>query len=211
MCFVLAGREPAQGVLVTVPPHTGAATLMFDLHNRHTYSDEAVRAGRGFAKYTAVVAVLTMTAELLGRGAVQSELRTAGDLYERISGRRRPRISKAVAPLGRDKHYHDSCCRESVSILGECTRRDHLRRTRNATPVRTYADHQQPLQSVVPARSVNGNDQPRNRQSPISTSIPNPNPQSQSPSPQSSVSSRAPFAARDEDFHLEQVDLRRHR
>src|SRR5204862_6377321 len=24
-CFVLAGRDPAQGVLVTIPPHTGTA------------------------------------------------------------------------------------------------------------------------------------------------------------------------------------------
>src|SRR6266508_939537 len=69
-CFVLAGREPAQGVVVTVPPHVAAATLMFDLHNRHTYSEEDIRAGRGFAKYTAVVAVLTMTSQLLDRGAV---------------------------------------------------------------------------------------------------------------------------------------------
>ena len=44
-CFVLAGREPGEGVLVTIPPHTGAATLMFDLHNRHTYSEEDIRSG----------------------------------------------------------------------------------------------------------------------------------------------------------------------
>ena len=45
-CFVLAGRDPAAGVLVAIPPHTGEATLLFDLHNRHTYSEEEVRAGR---------------------------------------------------------------------------------------------------------------------------------------------------------------------
>src|SRR5512143_3008159 len=39
-CFVLAGRAPAQGVLVTIPRHAGTATLMFELHNRHTYSEE---------------------------------------------------------------------------------------------------------------------------------------------------------------------------
>ena len=48
-CFVLAGRAPAEGVIVTIPPHTGEATLRFDLHNRHTYSEEQMRAGRGFA------------------------------------------------------------------------------------------------------------------------------------------------------------------
>jgi hypothetical protein len=99
-CFVLAGRDPAQGVLVTIPPHTGAATLTFTLHNRHTYSEEEVKKGRGFASYTAVIGVLTMTGELLGRGAVRSEVRTAGDLYERITGGAGPGGVKAVAPVG---------------------------------------------------------------------------------------------------------------
>ena len=79
-CFILAGSEPGQGVIVTIPPHAGPATLMFDLHNRHTYSDEDVRGGRGYAKYTAVVAALTMKGDLLDRGAVQSEFRSATDL-----------------------------------------------------------------------------------------------------------------------------------
>ena len=139
-CFVLAGREPAQGVLVTLPPHTGAATLMFDLHNRHTYSDEAVRAGRGFAKYTAVVAVLTMTAELLGRGAVQSELRTAGDLYERISGGAGPGGVKAVAPLGREEiTITIPAAVNQVSILGEVLDATTSAGRETATPGRTVA------------------------------------------------------------------------
>src|SRR5688572_26862120 len=43
-CFVLAGRNPSEGVIVNLPPHTGEATLSFDLHNRHTYSEEEMRA-----------------------------------------------------------------------------------------------------------------------------------------------------------------------
>jgi hypothetical protein len=101
-CFVLAGRDPAQGVQVTIPPHTGTATLTFKLHNRHTYSEEEMKAGRGFAKYTAVVGVLTMTGDLLGRGAVQSEFRAARDLYDRVSGGAGPGGVKAVAPLGNE-------------------------------------------------------------------------------------------------------------
>ena len=101
-CFVLAGRDPAQGVLVTIPPHAGTATLTFSLHNRHTYSEEEMRAGRGFAKYTAVVAVLTMAGDLLGRGAVQSEFRSAKDLYDRVSGGAGPGGVKAVAPIGNE-------------------------------------------------------------------------------------------------------------
>lgn len=119
-CFVLAGRDPAEGVIVTVPPHNGEATLMFDLHNRHTYSEEEMKAGRKYAKYTAVIGVLTMKGELLERGAVQTEFRTAGDLYERISGGAGPGGVKAVAPLGREQvviHLPQGVVQ--VSLLGE--------------------------------------------------------------------------------------------
>ena len=97
---MLAGRDPAQGVLVTIPAHTGTATLTFDLHNRHTYSEEEMGAGRGFAQVHRGVGVLSMTGDLLGRGAVQSEFRTAKDLYDRVSGGAGPGGVKAVAPIG---------------------------------------------------------------------------------------------------------------
>jgi hypothetical protein len=119
-CFVLAGREPGEGVLVSIPPHAGPATLMFDLHNRHTYSEEDIRAGRGFAKYTAVVAVLSMKGDLLGRGAVQTEFRTALDLHERVSGGAGPGGVKAVAPLGREQvSVTIPAGLDTVSLLGE--------------------------------------------------------------------------------------------
>jgi hypothetical protein len=98
-CFVLAGRDPTEGVIVRIPPHS-QATLTFDLHNRHTYSEEEIKAGRGYARYTAVIGVLTMTGTLLGRGAVQTEFRTARDLFDRITGGAGPGGTKAVAPLG---------------------------------------------------------------------------------------------------------------
>jgi hypothetical protein len=119
-CFVPAGRDPQQGVLVTIPPHNGAATLTFDLHNRHTYSEEDVKAGRGFASYTAVIGVLTMNGELLGRGAVRSEFRTAADLFERISGGAGPSGLKAVAPIGREAVTQSIPANVTqVSLLGE--------------------------------------------------------------------------------------------
>jgi hypothetical protein len=119
-CFVLAGRDPAQGVIVDLPPHSGEAILSFDLHNRHTYSEEEMRAGRKYAKYTAVIGVLTMDGELLERAAVQSEFRAAADLYERISGGAGPGGVKAVAPLGREQvivRVPQSA--DQVSLLGE--------------------------------------------------------------------------------------------
>lgn len=119
-CFVLAGRESAQGVIVTIPPHTGTATLTFHLHNRHTYSEEDNKAGRGYSKYTAIIGVLTMKNELLSRGAVQSEFRAAGDLYERISGGAGPGGVKAVAPIGDEEIFVTIPADiDQVSLLGE--------------------------------------------------------------------------------------------
>jgi hypothetical protein len=119
-CFVLAGRNPAEGVIINVPPHSGEATLTFDLHNRHTYSEEEMRAGRKYAKYSAVIGVLTMDGELLERGAVQSEFRAAADLYERITGGAGPGGVKAVAPLGRETvSIRVPQAVDQVSLLGE--------------------------------------------------------------------------------------------
>ncbi|HVL67414.1 MAG TPA: hypothetical protein VM364_09145 [Vicinamibacterales bacterium] len=119
-CFVLAGRDPAEGVIVTIPPRTGPAKLTFDLHNRHTYSEEEVKAGRGFASYTAVIGVLTMKGELLARGAVRSEFRTARDLHERIGGGAGPTGLKAVAPIGAETvSVEVPAGVTQVSLLGE--------------------------------------------------------------------------------------------
>ena len=119
-CFVLAGRDPAEGVIITIPPRTGEATLRFNLHNRHTYSDEQVRAGRGFSSYMAVIGVLTMKGELLDRAAIQTEFRSAGDVHERISGGAGPGGVKAVAPVGTEPIVLTIPAGVSqVSLLGE--------------------------------------------------------------------------------------------
>jgi hypothetical protein len=139
-CFVLAGSDPSQGVIVTVPPHTGPASLMFDLHNRHTYSDEDIHAGRGFAKYTAVIAALTMKGDMIDRGAVQSEFRTAKDLYERIAGGAGPGGVKAVAPLGREPiTIAIPPAVDQVSLLGEVLDATTAAGHETATPGRTVA------------------------------------------------------------------------
>ena len=119
-CFVMAGRDPAEGVLVPIPRHAGEATLRFNLHNRHTYSEEQMKAGRGFAKYTAVVGVLTMKGELLARGAVQTEFRSVRDIHERISGGAGPGGVKAVAPVGSEPiTVTIPATVDQVSLLGE--------------------------------------------------------------------------------------------
>jgi hypothetical protein len=139
-CFVLAGREPAEGVMVAIPPHTGPATLMFDIHNRHTYSEEDIRAGRGFAKYTAVIGVLTLKGELLSRGAVQTEFRTARDLYDRVAGGAGPGGVKAVAPLGHEQVVVTIPPGvDQVSLLGEVLDATTAAGRETATPGRTVA------------------------------------------------------------------------
>jgi hypothetical protein len=138
-CFVIAGRTPAEGVVVTIPPHS-EATLMFDLHNRHSYSEEEVRAGRGFAKYTAVIGVLSMAGDVLGRGAVQTEFRTARDLYDRISGGAGPGGVKAVAPLGREEvSIPIPASVNQVSLLGEVLEATTSAGREIATPGRPVA------------------------------------------------------------------------
>jgi hypothetical protein len=150
-CFVLAGREPADGVIVAIPPHT-QATLTFNLHNRHTYSEEEVRAGRGFAKYTAVIGVLSMTGELLGRGAVQTEFRTAKDLYDRIGGGAGPGGTKAVAPLG-DEQVSITIPPnvDQVSLLGEVLEATTAAGREVATPGRPVAVVSNVQVTYVPA------------------------------------------------------------
>ena len=80
-CDVLTGRDPEGGILVSVPPHRGPVTLSFELHNRHTYSEELVKSKRAFRQYTATIGVLTMDNTLVDRAVIQSDFRSATDLY----------------------------------------------------------------------------------------------------------------------------------
>ena len=119
-CEVMAERDPAGGVLITVPPHKGPATLTFDLHNLHTYSEEQVRAHRAFTRYTATIGVMTMDNTLLSRAVVQNEFRTATDLIDRVGGGAGPGGVKAVAPTGTEAVSIEIPEAEAqVSLLGE--------------------------------------------------------------------------------------------
>ena len=119
-CDVLTGREPAGGVIIKLPPHTGPVTLTFDLHNRHTYSDELIKSGRGYRQYTATIGVLTADNTLLTRGVVQNEFRTAADLVDRVGGGAGPGGMKAVAPTGTETiSVIIDAAEQTVSILGE--------------------------------------------------------------------------------------------
>jgi hypothetical protein len=119
-CDVLTGRDPAEGILVDVPPHVGPATLTFDLHNRHMYSEELIKSNRAYRRYTATIGVLTMDNTLLSRAVIQNEFRTGTDLIDRIGGGAGPGGVKAVAPTGTESvSIEIPEGEERVSILGE--------------------------------------------------------------------------------------------
>src|ERR671925_452984 len=99
-CDVLTGRSYADGIIIDLPPHTGPVTLTFDLHNRHTYSEELVKSKRAYRKYTSTIGVLTADNTLLSRAIVQNEFRAPADLIERIGGGGGPGGGKAGCPAG---------------------------------------------------------------------------------------------------------------
>jgi hypothetical protein len=119
-CDVLTGRDPAAGVVIALPPHTGPVTLTFDLHNRHTYSAELVKSNRAYRRYTATIGALTADNTLLSRAIIQSEFRNEADLLDRVGGGAGPGGVKAVAPTGLETIVVTIPAEEnSVSLLGE--------------------------------------------------------------------------------------------
>ena len=140
-CDVPAGRDPAQGIVITLPAHTGAGTLTFDLHARHLYSEDEMKRGKVYARYRAVIGVLTMKGDLLERGAVEAEFRTAADLFDRIGGGNGPGGLKAVAPAGREQVIVEVPAGvDQVEPARRDARRDHAGRARDrrhARPARS--------------------------------------------------------------------------
>ena len=119
-CDVLIGRDPAAGIIINFPPHQGPVTLSFDLHNRHTYSEEQIKSNRAYHRYTATIGVLALDNTLLSRFYVQNEFRGPVDLVDRIRGGSGPGGLKAVAPTGIEHVIYMVDEEEmGVSILGE--------------------------------------------------------------------------------------------
>jgi hypothetical protein len=119
-CDVLTGRDPKDGILVTIPPHVGTATLSFEVHNRHTYSAELVARKTAYRHYTATIGVLLADGTLVDRAVIDSEVRTDKDLFDRIGGGAGPGGVKAVAPAGSE--FVQFTLPESAveaSVLGE--------------------------------------------------------------------------------------------
>jgi len=93
-CDVTVGTDPAAGIVMRVPPHSGPTTLYFDLHNRFAVSGSVLP----FARASALVAVVNgNNGGLIERAAVLGELRTELDLFDRLAGSG-PGSSRTVAP-----------------------------------------------------------------------------------------------------------------
>ena len=96
-CDVMTGREPMEGVLIRLPPHKGPVTLTFDLHNRHTYSEEQVKAHKAFARYTATIGVLTMDNTLISRAVCEAANFSSFGIELREPIRARSRTSRCTS------------------------------------------------------------------------------------------------------------------
>jgi hypothetical protein len=93
-CDVTIGSDPAGGIVMRIPPHTGTTVLRFDLHNRFSVSGAALP----FARAAALVDVLNASnGSSIERAGVAGELRKELDLFDRIVGTG-PGGTKTVAP-----------------------------------------------------------------------------------------------------------------
>lgn len=96
-CDVVVTTKPDTSVALTIPTHTGTATLLFDLHNRFAPPADTTDPAQAFQRQTAVVAVVRATGDVIDRAVVVGEFRTPQDLFDRITGTG-PTGIKAVAP-----------------------------------------------------------------------------------------------------------------
>ena len=97
-CDVIIASTPDESVSMTIPRHTGTASLQFDLHNRFSLPAAAVPVVLAFARHESTVSVIKGTGETIGQAVVVREFRTVSDLFDQIGGGTRPGGVKAVAP-----------------------------------------------------------------------------------------------------------------
>lgn len=155
-CDVLIATEPGGGVILQLPRRSGAATLLFDLHTRYTYSAEQERAGAAFERQTATVAVVALDGTLLTRAVVRAEVRGQADLFDRVKGGAGPSGLKAVAPAGVETIAVQVPPRVStISLVGERLVVTTVRGEETyRTPGRPVAVVSRPVLEAPPAASA---------------------------------------------------------
>jgi len=120
-CDIMTGTDPAGGTIIRLPARQGAATLTFDLHNRHMYSAELIERGNGYVRATSTIGVLAMDKTLLTRAVIMTEFRAAADLFDRVAAGPGATGVKAVAPIGDEVITVEipDAKLDAVSLLGE--------------------------------------------------------------------------------------------
>jgi len=96
-CDVVVASVAGDSVSVTMPPHSGTASLAFDLHNRFPI-EAGQDPSQAFTRQTAIVAVIKQAGDLIERAAVTRDYRTPTDLFDRVAGSGPGAPPKAVAP-----------------------------------------------------------------------------------------------------------------
>jgi hypothetical protein len=97
-CDLIISSSAKDGVMMTIPAHTGPTTLMFDLHNRYTPPAPGASPAQVYAKHTAIVSILDQSGAEVSKAAVSRELRTEVDIFDRVAGGAGPGGAIAVAP-----------------------------------------------------------------------------------------------------------------
>jgi hypothetical protein len=97
-CDIVVGKDKADSISITLPPHKGTASLTFDLHNRFGIPEAGTPPDRIYAGHEAVVAVVAPGGAVLTRLVVRGEFRGMASLFDRIGGGSGPGGAKAIGP-----------------------------------------------------------------------------------------------------------------
>jgi hypothetical protein len=84
-CDVIIGGTGAQSVAMTIPAHTGAATLQFDLHNRFNVPPPGTIPALAYSRQVALVAVARSNGPVIARASVAGEFRNLLQLFDRVT------------------------------------------------------------------------------------------------------------------------------
>ncbi|HEX7778363.1 MAG TPA: hypothetical protein VF424_03940 [Vicinamibacterales bacterium] len=97
-CDVVIASSGEASVAMAIPPHTGTATLTFDLHSRFLVPVVTLDPSLAYTRHLAVVAIVRSTGGVIEQAGVMREFRSNDDLFDTIGGGGRPGGIKAVAP-----------------------------------------------------------------------------------------------------------------
>jgi hypothetical protein len=97
-CDIVISKDTTRSINITLPPHKGAATLTFDLHNRFGSPEAGTPPEKAYAKHVAIVAVMAPTGTVVSRLVVEGEFRGMASLFDRIGGGSGPGGAKAIGP-----------------------------------------------------------------------------------------------------------------